>query len=210
MARKSNKGGGEIFCVIAALPIIIFAFFFYKKLSDTYLKSENIQRVSDIKRLLFPLIAIGFNLFILTLLASGSFGEFQKTNSASDLLLSLLFLFSIIICGYLGAKYLAIIYLGILFDFENKSILCPYDFESYGIHDYLSFNFLKTLTQVHCIPTKEITKITRGYGNELYLHGKFGSNKIKMSSKQKRDECLALATELIGKKGVTFSELESY
>lgn len=211
MARKSkSKDNSAILFIIAALPIIIFSFFFYRKLSNKYLQSEKIQRVNDIKRLLYPTITIGSCIFLLIIFCSGEFKEFLKTNALIDFGIALLFFISFLIIGYFGAKYIAILYLGILFDYENKCIICPYDFESYGINDYLSLNFLKTFTQVHCINVDELTKITRGYGNELYLHGKFGSNKIKMSSKQKRDECLALATELVGKKGITFSELESY
>lgn len=210
MAGKSKNEDNSAILIIAALPIIIFSFFFYRKLSNKYLQSEKIQRVSDIKRLLYPTITIGSCIFLLILLISGTFKEFQETNALINLGISFLFLIAFVIIGYFGAKYIAILYLGILFDYENKCIICPYDFESYGLTDYLSFNFLKTFTQVHCINVDELTKITRGYGNELYLHGKFGSNKIKMSSKQKRDECLAAATELVGKKGITFSELESY
>lgn len=210
MARKSKSENNSAIFIIAALPVIIFSFFFYRKLANTFLNSEHVQRVNDIKRLLYPTITIGTCIFLLFIFFSGEFKEFLKTNSLIDLVIASLFLILFFIIGYFGAKYIAILYLGILFDFENNRIICPYDFESYGINDYLSFNFLKTFTQVRCINVDELTKITRGYGNELYLHGKFGSNKIKMSSKQKRDECLALATELVGKKGITFSELESY
>lgn len=217
MAKKSKSDGGAGIFIVIGLPIIIFSFFFYKKLSNEYLQSEKIQKVNDIKRVISYLLAICGGLFVLgyieIILFNGIIrliAEYCRINSLIFFVLIFLFCIPIIIYSYYGAKYIAIIYLGILFDFEKKRIICPYDFESYGLNDYLSFKFLKTFTQVHCIPVKELTKITRGYGNELYLHGKFGSNKIKMSSKQKRDECLAIAAELVGKKGITFSELESY
>lgn len=205
-SKKDDTVISIIIGIIILLPIIILSLFFYKKLSKNFLNSDNLQRVSDIKRLLIPISLISSILIGYSIVCYIGIYEFKINNVSKILLFSIPIMFS----SYFFAKYLAIIYLGIVFDFDKDIIICPYDFESYGITDYLTFRFIKSFTEVNCINVNELTKVTRGYGNQLYLHGKFGSNKIIMSSKQKRDECLAFITELIKKKGIILSEIESY
>lgn len=155
MARKSKKEDNVIGAIVLALPVVIFSFFFYKKLSNEYLQSEKVQRVSDIKRLTYPLGSVGVGLLVygyidivlcgalmgqvIQLIEHSEMSSFNLAGFIFLLLVFLIFSFLLIINSYYGAKYAAILYLGILFDFENKRIICPYDFESYGLHDYLSF-----------------------------------------------------------------------
>jgi hypothetical protein len=112
--------------------------------------------------------------------------------------------------GYLIARHLAVLYLGIIADRERDALYFPYDMQSYTLTDYFSLRFLRDYCNVDSIPLSAIKKLTRGRGKELYIHGDFGSRGIIMSSKQKRDECLTMIQSLTGKKSLLITEIEGY
>jgi hypothetical protein len=74
----------------------------------------------------------------------------------------------------------------------------------------MKLRFIADYTKVDSVKISQITKLTRGYGTELYVHGPFGSRAIIMSSKQKRDECLAMIQNFTGKRGLLITEIEGY
>jgi hypothetical protein len=116
----------------------------------------------------------------------------------------------VIFIGYHFARHLAVLYFGIVADKDKDILVFPHDMQSYLLSDYFSFRFLKDYCNVDTIELSSITKMTRGHGTELYVHGPFGSRRIIMSTKQKRDECLAMIQVFTGKKGLLITEIEGY
>jgi hypothetical protein len=139
-------------------------------------------------------------------------GNFNKPsiNLIVDIILFTIFVCLLLAIGYIFAKHIAVLYFGVVIDYENDILVFPYDMQSYGITDYLKLRFIIDYTKIDSVKISQITKLTRGYGNELYVHGSFGSRAIIMSSKQKRDECLTMIQHLTGKKGMLITEIESY
>lgn len=113
--------------------------------------------------------------------------------------------------GYIMARHLAVLYMGVVLDIDKGEVYFPFDMQSYGVLDYISLRFLHDYCNVDSVPLASIRKISRGNrGKDLYLTGEFDARSITMSSKQKRDECLELIQSAIGKRGILMNEIEGY
>jgi hypothetical protein len=116
----------------------------------------------------------------------------------------------ILVADWCVARHLAVLYLGIVTDSGKDALFFPYDMQSYTVIDYITLRFFKDYCNVDSVPLSAITKISRGRGKDLYVHGTFGSRSIVMSNKQKRDECLAMIQSVTGKKRLLIAELEGF
>jgi hypothetical protein len=115
----------------------------------------------------------------------------------------------------LMAKRVAVVYIGTFVDLPTKIIYFPYEFNSYSLGDWFNLNKIrKDLISVSSIKMAEVTRMTRdrGFtgdkGMKLYVHGSFGSKCLEYSSKQKRDEAMAMIQALSGKKGLIQFEVQ--
>jgi hypothetical protein len=208
--RKANEGDVAalfgLFGVVLLIPFLVISFVTFRGLRQKYLESPTAQRVMDIKRLGSPLLCISVGMGLCVFIALALFA--QKT--VPHALLGVLLTIPVLCIGYIMAKYLAVLYLGIVADKDKNSLFFPHDLQSYTLTDYFSLRFLKDLGRVDSVNLSAIQKMTRGRGKELYVHGGFGSRGIIMSSKQKRDECLTMIQSLSGKKGLLIVEVEGY
>lgn len=190
------------------LPFFLVFFFSYQKIKITYITSSTAIRVIDIKHcvpffimcggvMLISLLAILFLLVVTKLF------WLQVFVSANFALLW-------IIGGTLATKQLAVRCLGLIADKECDYVVLPFEMKSYSILNYITFQFVEDFCNVDIITLSKITSLTPGQGSELYLHGKFGSRAAIFSSKQKRDEVLAIIKELNSDNTKMMSEIESY
>ena len=220
MARKAGKSNdtqaaGTLIAaagVLLFIPFLIISVISFSKLKNEYLGNEAVQRVVDIRRLLPSLITGG------GVCAAGAFfinayinEIIQKGISFAPVLIIISVGVSVLTVGYFLARRLAVMNLGVVADSSKNILVFPYDLQSYTITDYLAFRFVHDICNVDTVPLASIEKMTRGSrGKDLYLHGAFGSRGITMSSKQKRDECLAMVQSFAGKKGMLITEMEGY
>jgi len=203
--------------IILLIPSLVLAIFYFFIIKSRYLQSHSAQRVVDTPRVLLSIGRGG--LAVAGLLLLGGFVVYISAAVVGASVGNNLFLTAIIIAlPFTPALLVIVIYifripvfaLGIIGNHKNDKLFFPCDMQSYTLGDYVTMRFVKDACSVDSINLSEINKITRGYGVDLYVHGKFGSRKITMSSKQKRDECIAMIQHLCGKKGVLASEIESY
>lgn len=209
MAKKS-KDDGSLFILVGAvlfLPFLLVFFFSYKKLEGRFLDSPTAIRVIDIKHCMPSFISASATMVLLLLILiplSGIDAIWLKYFAFG--VFGLIFIAS----GTIAAKHLAVRYLGFVADKERDSVTLAFDMESYGILDYVTLQFVKDFCNVDSIALSEITRLSRGRGVELYIHGDFGSRSALFSSKQKRDEALAIIKELNSSNTKMMSEIESY
>jgi hypothetical protein len=221
--RKSKKGdggdGGPLLLIgmLLFLPFLVISFRAFNKLKHEYLERGNVQRVMDISRTFGTLFlggaVCGLGTFIIVFIIA-ILSKNQEIHSFISfiivvLIITFIIYMSIGACYYI-ARHLAVLYLGIILDIDNDELILPYDMQSYTITDYTKLRFLDDYCNVDKISLSAITKMTRGRGKELYVHGSFGSRGIFMSTKQKRDECLAAIQSVSGKKGLLITEIEGY
>jgi hypothetical protein len=100
--------------------------------------------------------------------------------------------------------------MGIVGDASDDLLIIPPTMDNYSLGDWFSLRFFRDICSVDKIHLSSITRMTRGYGKELYIHGNFGSRKISMSSKLKRDECMVMIERLARRGRLTIGELENY
>jgi hypothetical protein len=212
-ANANNDGSGcLIVCLAVAgllflLPFLLLSVFSFYALKRQYLESADVQQIVDIRRI-FP--TLGEECAVFGIGAIIFYMCFQGEVSSPVICIGIMISIIIFTIGYYLARHLAVLYFGIVADRDKDILVFPYDMQSYTLTDYFSLRFLKDYCNVDTVALSAITKITRGYGTELYVHGPFGSRRIIMSTKQKRDECLAMIQLFTGKKGMLISEIEVY
>jgi hypothetical protein len=217
MARKSVKKEKDeaakylmaALGILLFLPLLIFAVSSFNALQQKYLESTAAQRVMDIRRI-FPTLIVGGTVFFVGAIFIYYIINIMNKNSSFSIIAIIIALPAVIFIGYHFARHLAVLYFGIVADKDKDILVFPHDMQSYILSDYFSFRFLKDYCNVDTIELSSITKMTRGHGTELYVHGPFGSRRIIMSTKQKRDECLAMIQVFTGKKGLLITEFEGY
>lgn len=213
MARSTNsQGNSDVFAYIGILlflPFLMISIISFSTLKRKYLAQPSIQRVMDIRRLAPLLLCTGGIMAVAAYFTIVGLGEWGKSPSFVLLVAGPVLLGVLICSGYLVARHLAVLYFGIVADTQAGILYFPYDMNSYGIMDYLSLCFVRDFCRVDSVPLAAIERITRGgRGKDLYLHGAFGSRGITMSSKQKRDECIAMVQALSGRRGLVAMEVE--
>jgi len=211
MAKKKNKDeDGDLLIKMAGivlfLPFLPLSLIYFLVLKKRHLTPQA-QRIVDtsrgIKAAIFSAGIIGTSaIFIL----AGTFGIFNEAKENIIAFKALFLVFCLCVMAYYGSRYVACIFLGIVVDPRKGVVVMPTDFQSYSLTDWLTLRFLSGMKRVDVIPLDGIEKISRSKGTELYLHGSFGSRRISMSSKQKRDECLA-AIQSKSRKTVLIPEL---
>ena len=87
-------------------------------------------------------------------------------------------------------RWLAVAHFGVAVDPTGDRIAFSYDQQSYDIDDYLKLRFVRDLPRMDEVRLSEIGRMTRQGGSDLFLHGSFGSRRIRFTKKQKRDECI--------------------
>jgi hypothetical protein len=221
MARKTGKndGGQQLLAVIISViaglcfvPFLLISLIFFNSLKNRYITSTTAQRVIDIRKLgrtltVGGILTIGWTIISFAILINLNQADISKN------ILRIFFIIiicSIFIIGYLFARHISVLYLGIIADKEKDVLVFPHDMQSYLITDYIMLRFISDYINVDNISLSKIIKLTRGHGTELYVHGPFGSRAIIMSSKQKRDECLAMIQDFTGRKGILITEIEGY
>jgi len=202
--------------IVLLIPSLVLAIFYFFVLKSRYLQNPSAQRIVDTPRMISSIgtggIAVVGMLFlggIAAFIIGYIMGE-KAGNMGSVLLIFTVILIPALLIMIIYIFRIPVLSLGIIGDHENDKLFFPCDMQSYTLGDYVTMRFVKDACSVDSINLSEITKLTRGYGVDLYVHGEFGSRKITMSSKQKRDECLAMIQNLCGKKGVLAGEIESY
>jgi len=219
MASKKEADRATAGCIIGLvgivllIPSLVLAIFYFFVLKSKYLQNPSAQRIVDTPRMLAGIGVGGMSVGGLLFLAG--FVAFIGGSIAKDAGVILLVFIAI---PLVSALLVIVIYIfripvlamGIIGDQENDKLFFPCDMQSYTLGDYAIMRFVKDACSVDSVNLSEINKLTRGYGVDLYVHGEFGSRKITMSTKQKRDECLAMIQAFVGKKGLVFSEMERY
>jgi len=202
---------------VLLLPFLITSIVYFNILKNRYLQSPSAQRVVDFYKV-FWLFAkgaiaagvIGFFSIVAVMSILDAFIGGENPSNASQIVAWSLALIPLVIFGIILGLRVAVFYLGIIADGENDILFFPHDMRSYTLGDYISMRFIKGLYSISCVKLSEISRITRGYGVELYIHGAFGSRKITMHDKQKRDECIFMIRDHSGKKGIVGGEIENY
>ena len=187
-------GLGGLVGVLLLIPSCVLAIFYFFVLKIRYLRNPSAQRIVDTPRMLSIIGKGGITVFVLLVLTA----------------LTDVFAIFVVPVMVIYIFRIPVFALGIIADNEKDKLYFPCDMQSYTLVDYVIMRFIKDACSVDSVHLSEITKLTRGYGKDLYVHGKFGSRKITMSSKQKRDECLAMIQSFCGRKGILASEIESY
>jgi len=183
-------------CIFA--PFIVVAFRHYKRMQERFPSTATSQRIFDTLNLL-PALSAGSATVIATI---------GLIYYASGWTIAILAVPVIALAGiWLSctmARWTGATYFGVIVDAANDTIVLPKDMASYGISDYLNFQFIRDLGEVDILHLSSITKITREAGKHVYIHGPFGSRGMTFSNKQKRDECLAAIER--GGKGLRTSD----
>jgi len=203
MAKKKNEGSGEMFIlffIVAAcllfLPFLIFTANRYRKLKRKYNAMPNLQRVYDVKLiftnfaavvLLVALIALCLFLFTYYITA------YIYPEALPYVMLTLLIAFPIAMFWPLkkAAEYIAIDYMGVMFNDNDGTMIFPADSGNQSLSDIVRLRFLHRISEQDIISISRITSVTREKGVKFFIHGDFGSRLFYFSSKQKRDECLS-------------------
>lgn len=215
MAKKNDEDLAWVVKLVGfflIVPVIITAFIYYIYIYFRYISGKNIRRVMDIRRVISPIdngimilgvVIIAF-LSLFVVISDANFNNFDRNK------VIFLFIIVIIITSIISSMRIATLYMGVIVNKEKDYIAIPHDMQSYGILGYVSLKFIIDYGCVDIIKISQINKISRGRGKELYLHGEFGSRSVKMSSKQKRDECIAIIQSIVNKKGLFLPEIEGY
>ncbi len=196
---------GGILIALAFL-IIMFAFAF-NSLSKKYIKIESAVRVVDIKYCL-PFFGSVGGLFLFYSVIPVFFYNIEIL--WIRYLIYGLYILIFIIGGIIAMKHLAVLYFGVVVDKERDLVAFTHDMESYTVMDYISLQFVIDYCTIDTIQLSEINRLSRGRGVELYMHGSFGSRGIKFSSKQKRDEALAIVKEFNANNTKLLPDIEGY
>ncbi len=196
---------GIILSTLLVFFMIIF-YFTFSGFAKKYLNKESAVRVIDIKNCLPTVDAISMMILILFVCALIVLNHDMLEYKVGSLFVC------IIACmlGIVEAKHLAVRYLGVIVDEQRDFVAFAYDMESYTISDYITLRFIKDYCSVDTIPLSEINRLSRGRGVELYMHGDFGSRGLLFSSKQKRDEALAMIKELNSSNTKLLPDIEGY
>ena len=197
-----------LFGALVFFPLTIAGFIIFRKLKRAYLESPAAQRAMDISRLVSTLVGGGVACVFGTIIALICISAVSGTPPFIAVLLQTLIAVLFLGTCYIIASHLAVLYLGIVADKGKDALIFPYDMQSYTLADYFSLRIIKDYCNADKISLSAITKLTRGHGKELYAHGAFGSRRITMSSKQKRDECLAMIQAITGKQDLLITEFE--
>lgn len=88
------------------------------------------------------------------------------------------------------ARWLAVVYFGVVVDKENNTLYFRQDQLSYDFLDYVTLKFFRDLEIPVSVKISDIEKVSKQYGDYTYIIGKFGSHRIMFSNKMKRDECI--------------------
>lgn len=197
-----------LFGTLVLLPVLclslVFSIYFYLR----YASGTGRRRIMDIRRMGAPLIkgALLLGVVVGTPLLIAHAGDGGASSGPLGGLVVLVWLLT----GVAVALHLAVMYLGVVGDPENDRLIFPPDMQSYGVFDYLMLRFVLDYCRTDSVPLSALTRVTRGYGTELYIHGDFGSRALQMSSKQKRDECMVMIQDMVNTRGIVFGEMESY
>lgn len=218
MKKKSKKSNLIILGIVCLLPCLIIGILNYLILYLKYIRRKNTIRIIDIKNMCTPImfacsVVLPINVICCYYVYELFFEKIMYDNlvmNSYEIMIICITIFILIISIIIIGMNMSVVYFGIVFDLDQKIIICPHDMQSYKILDYIILKFIFNYASVDIINIYDINKISRGYGKELYLHGKFGSRRIKMSSKQKRDECISTIQNIIKQKGMMLCEIESY
>ncbi len=198
--------GAVSLILIVFLLIAMFALSF-NKLAKNYISKETSVRVIDIKNSLpFLGVVCGFLLLFFLAFFFIHYIELTWAKYLAFALYGIIFF----VGGYIATKHLAVLYFGVVVDKEHDFVAFAHDMESYTIMDYLTLQFVVDYCKVDIIPLSEIDRLSRGRGVELYMHGSFGSRGLLFSSKQKRDEALAIIKELNANNTKLLPDIEGY
>ena len=87
-------------------------------------------------------------------------------------------------------RWLAVAHFGVVVDPAGDRIAFVCDQQSYDIQDYLKLRFVSDLPRMDEVRLSDIERMTRQEAFDLFIHGAFGSRRIRFTKKQKRDECI--------------------
>ena len=186
--KEQDRKDDQWLLAIAAfifIPFLVVAVRHYKRMQKRFPPTATSQRIFDTLNLLPPLSA-GSACVI---------GTLGLIYYASGWFIAILAVPAVALAGIwlscIMARWVATTYFGVIVDAASDTVVLPKDLASYGISDYLNFQFIRDLGDVDVLHLSSITKITREAGKHVYIHGPFGSRGMTFSNKQKRDECLA-------------------
>lgn len=202
MAKKNKSDGAAALIVLTLVAFLIFLPFLtitfsrYRKLKKMYEAIPNTQRVYDIGNLFktigwaVAMVIVFAGIFIGISFAIEKYIPPEYTKHIALILMSACVL---VILWPLKkmAERVAVEYFGVIFNDNDHSMHLPADIDNMGLGETLRLHFLRRLGDQDRVDIKKITNITREKGVNFYIHGDFGSRKIKFTNKQKRDECIS-------------------
>lgn len=202
MAKKNKNDGTAALIVLTLaaflifLPFLTITFSRYRKLKKMYKAIPNTQRVYDIGNLFktigwaVAMVIVFAGIFIGISFAVEKYVPPEYTKHIALILMSACVL---VILWPLKkmAERVAVEYFGVIFNDNDHSMHLPADIDNMGLGETLRLHFLRRLGDQDRVDIKKITNITREKGVNFYIHGDFGSRKIKFTNKQKRDECIS-------------------
>lgn len=201
MAKKNKNYKTELFILtllafLIFLPFLIITFIRYRKIKKMYKVIPNTQRIYDIGNL-FKTIgwAVAMVIVFVGIFIGISFAveKYVPPEYKKHIALVLMLACIVVILWPLKkmAERVAVEYFGVIFNDNDHSMHLPTDIDNMGLGETLRLHFLRRLGDQDRIDIKKITNITREKGMCFYIHGDFGSRKIKFTNKQKRDECIS-------------------
>lgn len=182
-SKKNGNEGVIYLALILFIPFLLFSAMRYSLIKDSHLNDESNFRIMDFAVTNRVLIPAGLCMIFL----------FSAIKSDSGITFgSILIIIFLILLSILLSLRLAVVYAGVMVNDEKDKISFPPDIQSFGITDYFSSKLIEYFYNINAVKLSIITKMTREAGKKLFIHGKFGSRCLVFSSKQKRDECIAL------------------
>jgi len=186
-----------IFSVLICLPFLPVAISYYYWLRRTYLLpgAVRVNNIENLKESAAKAIRWSGFIFIvavcIAMIINGTTGLTPLKNinkNSNEILLitaAMLIWYNIIV-----ARWLSIVYFGVIVDGARDRLYFRQDQQSYDILDYVTLKFFRDLEKIDSVKISEIGRMSRQYGDNLYIAGEFGSRKVWFTTKQKRDECI--------------------
>jgi hypothetical protein len=205
MKKEEKSGRAAIYIGLIAITFLQFIVFgmvtivYHYILKKKYFQQDGVQdsiarRINDIRAMRKPFMMIVFGPSLIALICLYPFWQAEPALSQSAarsvLLLESPLLVAWIWLSFISFKWLAVAHFGVIVDPEKDRVVFRYDQESYDFIDYLKLRFIRDLPRMDEVRLSEIGRITRKLGEDLYIHGSFGSRRITFTNKQKRDECI--------------------
>jgi len=185
-AQLALKTIFRLFMYVLFLPFFLWTGI-YTLIMKQQLLSENSVRINNIGMTEDPIHSAITGIGTQFLTIPIAFLFLDTTSNLLVFIYAMVLLFSIWY-NVVMASWISVAYMGVIINKDKDKVYFQHDLQSFDFMDYVTLKPLRQLRTLDIVKLSDIEKVSKEYGTYTFLLGKFGSRRVRFTTKQKRDE----------------------